>query len=483
VAGIVGSVLIMIAASAVRNSWEHPFIALPATGPPWALSLHVPLPGVSAAMWGATLLAGGSVAAGLVALNRGTRLPVRLLLGVGLAAAAVFTVLPPTGSTDALDYAAYGRIVVLGHSPYIMTPAKLRHTGDPVGLAIPTTWQRRVTLYGPLATTEQWAAAGLGGTSAARIVFWLKLWDAIAFGAVALALDRMLRSDPARRARAHLLWTVNPLLLWVLVAAGHLDLLAAAAGFFGLAVLRKQGPADQPGPLRGLAAGLLVGAAADVKIIYVLFGVGLAWGARRSAATWFSAAVGAALVLLPTYLWFGPPAARALLARDGAASIGNFYMTVIGSHQYIVPHTLLLGSLAFAAVAALMLWRLPDGAPALPAVHPALAISAAWLFVWPYQFPWYDAIVICLLVLYPASRLDWLVLGRLTAATFAFMPGNAGIPAQHTLAVITTNVLYYVSPAILLATAVALVWLCRTGRWRMGPPFMQCPPAEVPLLV
>ena len=34
VAGIVGSVLIMIAASAVRNSWERPRIHIPAAGPP-----------------------------------------------------------------------------------------------------------------------------------------------------------------------------------------------------------------------------------------------------------------------------------------------------------------------------------------------------------------------------------------------------------------------------------------------------------------
>ena len=31
-------------------------------------------------------------------------------------------------------------------------------------------------------------------------------------GAVALMLDRVLRLDPARRLRGHLLWTLNPLL-------------------------------------------------------------------------------------------------------------------------------------------------------------------------------------------------------------------------------------------------------------------------------
>src|SRR5260370_39775967 len=86
-----------------------------------------------------------------------------------------------------------------------------------------------------------------------------------------------------------------------------------------------------------------------------------------------------------------------------------------------------------------MLWRLPEGGLAWPAVRPALAVSAAWLFVWPYQLPWYDAMLICLLVLYPASRLDWLVVARVTAGTFALMPGNAGVPPQHPLKVITSD--------------------------------------------
>lgn len=486
VAGIVGSVLIMIAASAVRNSWERPRIHIPAAGPPWALSVHVSLTVVSALMWGAALLAGGSLAAGLVALNRGARLPVRLLLGVGIGAAAVLTVLPPTGSTDALDYASYGRIVVLGHSPYVMTPHQLRLTGDPVGRNEPNTWARHVSVYGPLATSEQWAAASLGGTSVARITFWLKLWGTIAFGAVVLALDRLLRSDPARRARAHLLWTANPLLLWVLVAAGHLELMAAAAGFLGLMVLRKRWPTDEPGALRGLAAGLLVGAAADIKINYVVFGLGVAWAARRSRAAWLAAAAGALLVLVPSYLSFGSAAAKSLIARNYLASVDNFYQLFVGSHGHYVPGQFPLSVAAFAVLAALMLWRLPDGAPALPAVRPALAVSVAWVFVWSYQLPWYDAMVICLLAVYPASRLDWLVLARVTVPTFALMPGNAGLPRQHVLAVITSDSVFYFAPVVLLAAVVAVMLLALTDRWKMGPPLTQLGPPLTqgpPLLV
>lgn len=479
VAGIITSILIMIAADALRNSWEHPRIVMPATGPPWVLSLHVSLSVVSAGMWAAALLAGGSVAAGLLALNRGARLPVRLLMGVGLAATAVFAVLPPAGSTDALDYAAYGRIVALGHSPYVMTPSQLQRMGDPVGRLLPNDWSGHVTVYGPLATGEQWAAASLGGRSVARIDFWLKLWDAIAFGGMALALDRLLRSAPARRARAHLLWTANPLLLWILIAAGHLELLAAAAGFLGLIVLRERGPGRKPGALLGLYAGLLVGVAADIKITYLVFALGVGWAARRSLITCLAAAAGVVLVLLPSYLWFGSPAAEALIARNYLASVDNFYQLFAGSHGHYVPNQFLLSVLVFIAVAVLMLWRLPDGAPALPAVWPALAVSTAFVFAWSYQLPWYDAMVLCLLAVYPASRLDWLVLARTTVATFALMPGNAGFPHQHLLKAITNDSLFYWAPTVLLAALVALVWVALSGRWKMGPPFTLHPPLTV----
>ena len=325
-------------------------------------------------------------------------------------------------------------------------------------------------MYGPLASAEQWAAAELGGTSAARIIFWLKLWTTIAFGAVVLALDRLTRADPARRLRAHLLWSANPLLLWVLLAAGHVDILAAAAGFFGLLVLRGPKPGEEPGALRGLAAGLLVGVAGDIKVIYLLLGVGVAWAARRSIAAWLGAGAGAAIVLLPTYAWFGVPAIKALVKRDANASVDNFYQLFVGSHGNVFPHQLLVAGLLLAAVAALLLWRLPDGVPDVPAIRPALAVSLAWLFIWSYQYPWYDSMAFCLLALYPASRIDWLALARLTAATFALMPGNAVTPPEHWLATITNDSVFWLAPVVLLAAAVALVWLCLTNRWKMDPP-------------
>ena len=485
-AGIISSVLVMVAASVIRNSWEIPTLLLPATGPPWGFSPHVSLTVVSAGMWAAAIVGGGGVIAGLAALSRGAVLPVRLLLAVAFAAVAAFTVLPPAGSTDAIDYAVYGRMVVLHHNPYVMTPNQLRRTGDPVGQAAPINWGRHVTVYGPLATAGQFVSAELGGASAARIIFWLKVWNAIAFGAVALALDRMLRSDPARRVRAHLLWSANPLLLWGLIAAGHLDVVAAAAGFLGLLVLRQRAPgapgAREPTARRGLAAGLLVGIAADIKISFLLFAVGIAWACRRSAAAWLSGAAGGAIVLVPTYLWFGPPAARVLLDRSSKISVDSFYQLFVGSHGNVFPYQLPLAGLAFAAVAVLMLLRLPDGTPNLPATAPALAVSLAWLFIWPYQLPWYDAMVVCLIALYPASRLDWLVMARLIAPSFALMPGNAGLPPQYLLAVITNDSLFWWAPAVLLAAAVALIWLGVTGAWKMNPPFVTRE-AEVPLLV
>ena len=249
------AILDMIFVSLAGPSAGVARMSRPGAGPPWWFSLHLAPGHVLVLLWAAAAAGAAGVGAGLAAIARGARPPVRLLLIGSLLAVATLTVLPPAGSTDAISYAINGEMVVKGHSPYVMTPAQFRRTGDPVAQLAPPTWVNQLSIYGPLATGEEWAAAELGHASAARITFWLKLWNSLAFAAVVLALDRTLRNNPARRARAHLLWSLNPLLLWGMVAGGHIDGVATALGFGGLLLLRTRAPAGTD-PGRGAGPSL-----------------------------------------------------------------------------------------------------------------------------------------------------------------------------------------------------------------------------------
>ena len=466
-AGIGVAIVIMVAVSLVRGGWMRPPLVLPAGGPPWELPVrHVSADVITYLLWFAAVASAGGVVAGLLAVRRGVRLNARLLLIIGLITVAVLTVLPPAGSTDPLDYATYGRLLLLGHSPYVYTPHYLRHLHDAFAQSIPLIWSKYVSVYGPLATMEQLLAAKLGGSSPALIVFWLKLWNSAGFAAVAVAIHRLLRADPAARLRGHLLWTLNPLLLWDLVEAGHVNVLAAAAGLFGLLVLGRQAHGERPGLARVLAAGVLLGVAADIKINYALFGLGAAWALRRYPAALAAAGAAALAVLVPSYAYFGRPAVRALLSRRDSASADNFYRLILPSYHLVG----IVAAVLVIAMAVLTLRRLPPGDPARPAIRPTVALAAAWLFLWPYQLPWYDAMIICVLVLYPATRLDWLVLARLTAGTLANMPGNPLLPHGHVLSLLDHYAIRAVAPLVILGAAVGLVVLCWSGRWNPQDP-------------
>jgi hypothetical protein len=466
-AGIGIAIVIMVAVSLVRGGWMRPPLVLPAGGPPWELPVrHVSADVITYLLWFAAVASAGGVVAGLLAVRRGVRLNARLLLIIGLVTVAVLTVLPPAGSTDPLDYATYGRLVLLGHSPYVYTPHYLRHLHDAFAQSIPLIWSKYVSVYGPLATMEQLLAAKLGGSSPALIVFWLKLWNSAGFAAVAVAIHRLFRADPAQRLRGHLLWTLNPLLLWDLVEAGHVDVLAAAAGLFGLLVLGRQAHGERPGLARVLAAGVLLGVAADIKINYALFGLGAAWALRRYPAALAAAGAAALAVLAPSYAYFGWPAVKALLGRRDSASADNFYRLVLPTYHLVG----IVAAVLVIAMAVLALRRFPPGDPARPAIRPTVALAAAWLFLWPYQLPWYDAMIICVLVLYPATRLDWLVLARLTAGTIANMPGNPLLPHGHLLSLLDHYAIRAVAPLVILGTAVGLVVLCWSGRWNPKDP-------------
>jgi hypothetical protein len=473
-AGIGASLAVIMAVSLARGSWMGPPMPMPRVGPPFELGgWHLPLNDVAIALWLCAIAGGLGVAAGLIAIRRGARPPIRLLLLTAVAVIAILTVLPPVGSTDSLDYMAFGRMMALGHSPYVMVPWDLIRAHDPVAKSIPWEWGRYTTPYGPAATVEEFIAAKLGGTSAAQIVFWLKLANALAFGAIALIADRLLRHDPAARLRAHLLWTINPLLIWQVIAAAHLDVLAAAAGMLGLVIaggwptipsLATTAATGRPPLGRVLAGGALIGLAADMKISFVLFGLGLAWALRRYPGSCLAAAFGMVAVLLPTYAWFGPPAIRAVLSRGNRTTADNFYQLFSSAqHGFLMQHVGIIAAIAVVGVAVVTLTRLPGRVNAQPAILSALALSIAWLFVWQYQLPSYDAMLLCLLILVPVGWLDWLVIIRLTAATIALMPGNPTPLQSHLLARIELSDITVAVPIVLLAAVVALILLCLFG--------------------
>jgi hypothetical protein len=480
-AGIGASMATIVAVSLARKSWMGPPLLMPRIGPPFQLAgWHMSLDSVAIALWLSAIAGGLGVAAGLIAVRQGARPPLRLLLITAATVVAVLTVLPPVGSTDSLDYMAFGRMVALGHSPYVMVPWDLIHMHDPVGKSIPWEWGRNTTPYGPAATVEEFVAAALGGTSAARIVFWLKLANALAFGLVGYTADRLLRSDPALRLRAHLLWTVNPLLIWQLIAAAHLDVLAAAAGMLGLVVAGgwPAAPvASHPRLGRVLAGGALIGLAADVKIDFILFGFGLVWALRRSPASWLTAACGMVAVLLPSYAWFGPPAVTSVQNRDDRTTADNFYQLFSDAkHGFLMQHIGLVATILVIGLAIITLSRLPGRSTAQPAIFAALALCVAWLFLWQYQLPSYESMVICLLILVPVGWLDWLVITRLTAATIALMPGNPTPLQSHLMTTIAYDNITLAVPIVLLAVVAALIVGCLFRR-RKGLPRMVARPS------
>jgi len=497
VAAIAAATLIIVFISAAGPSVAVPALPRPGGGPPWWHALHLTATFVTVWLWVAMVLGGAGVIAGLAAVARGFRLPARPVLGAAVLAVVVLTVLPPAGSTDSISYAASGRTVVTGHSAYVMTPLQLARLGDPVARQIPfrqipSTWNNTVSVYGPVATGAEWLAARLGGTSLARIIFWLKLEEALAFLAAAAILDRLTRSDPGLRLRAHLLWSVNPILLWEIVAGGHIDGLAAVFGLLGVVALRgrpRPGATEpQPGaagdasgyPSAAAAAlsGLAIGVAAGIKVEYALFGLGVAWACRRSMRALAAAALGFAAVTVPVYLAAGSAAIRVLLTRGPGVTWDNMYQLlwrpVFGYTQFsatqVPPHLETIAYVLFAAVALLAVVRFPDRAPGLPAVTPALALSVAWLFVTAFQRPWYDVMAISLLALYSASRLDWVVLVRLVAGATVYVQAVQSPREPHWLYDIGQFDGAWLTPGVRFVAVVALIWLCVTGRWGWRPP-------------
>jgi hypothetical protein len=364
-----------------------------------------------------------------------------------------------------LDYAVFGRIAALGHNPYVMTPGQLEASGDPVGAISAPVYRNQPSRYGPVATGTEEAASDLAGASAARTIFWLKAWNALAYLILVLALDRLLRQDAARRVRAHLLWSLNPLMLWAVLAGGHNDGLAVAFGASALFALRRVESR------RALLAGLLFGVAAAVKAPFALFGTGLLWASRRSPRSMAALAAGAAAIVTPCYVLAGPAAISATMGVAAMSPVDYTPWFAVTRVLHLAHETSSINALAliaFVVLAVILLWRMPSGPVGFPAVRVALAVTLAWLLMTPQQHPWYFAMIFPLVAVMPASRLDWIVVAGAAASAWAELPRLYAVAQLHPawLNAVARNATSGIAPIALAITSVVLLWLCYTNDWR-----------------
>lgn len=383
-------------------AWGRPILASR-----WSL---LGMLGVWAALW---------LVAVAAAFRTPKRLAVSVILTAGVALRLASLVGPPTTSDDLYRYAWDGRVQAAGIDPYLAPPSATRLAS----LREPWLWPdangcarldrapgcTRInrpswpTIYPPMA--EAWFSAvyriaGIGARHKAWQVAGL-VTELATIGMLGVALRRWGR-DPRWLA----LYALSPAPVLEVVNNGHVDGLAVLLLVAALAVVAP-GPASTT-RRRGVAAGLLVGAAALVKLYPAVALVGLV-GAReawRSRALLRAAGAAVALAIVA----YAPH-----LARVGVKALG--YLPGYLGEEHYRGGTRYLIAAAFHVPAA--------EAGAVSAV--AAAVIAAW--AWWRRRPAADAITLALgaLLLAASPVQPWYAVALLAVATVAARPAWAAI--------------------------------------------------------
>ncbi|WP_424637105.1 hypothetical protein [Embleya sp. AB8] len=420
---------------------QPPLPGGPSWLPPYRFSAHPSAGLVTGLLLAAALLGALGLGLAMRELGRGWAPDPGRLTVAGVVAALAVVCVPPMGSADHLVYAAYGRLAATGGDPYRDTAATLVRQGDPVGAAVEAPWTDVPSVYGPVGTAQEWFAARLGGSSVHTIVLVLTLLGALAFVLTGLLLQRVAGPDRPARARVAILWSLNPLLLFVAVGAGHLDAFALVFAVGALAAVRRS-PA---------LAGVLVGLACATKISLGLYVLALAWGLRGRPRA-LGTLLGSALAVgVATYLPVGFGAFDQLRENSRLVSLAVPLRLVLKPMESAFGHDTartLIGLLGW-LLAVLVVWLLARTAArarpvaldrvARDSAAAAALLVLAWLLTTPYSLPWYDVAAWAPLVLLAPSALDGLLLARSTVLVCAYIPGRE-VPLpdsvdslQHTL--------------------------------------------------
>jgi hypothetical protein len=345
------------------------------------------------------------------------------LLSTGIV--AVMVSITPVGSSDTASYAAYGRIAALGQNPYAVTPAQFFHKSGAYYNVIGELWTHTQSVYGPIATGIQSAAAHVGGANVSHTIWLLMILNGLVFVGVGFLLLKT-SDDPVR---ATLFWTANPVLIQQLVSGGHLDTFVAAAAICAVQVARRVS-----GKWGDVLIGVLIGVACGVKATAVLVGIGLALPLlmRRE---WMRLARMTAVSLLTVgaiYSYYGLSALKPLLTQGTSTVqlpspwwfLDAFWVHVLGFSSGTASHIItVLWPLAMIAVAWLISQRISSDQPR-EVVGP-FAVSFAWILVAPWSMAWYAALAWVTATQLPRNRMTrWLAIVTVVLALWHSSGGS-----------------------------------------------------------
>ncbi|MFL6238852.1 MAG: hypothetical protein ACJ735_05080 [Actinomycetes bacterium] len=428
--------------------------------PPYAGSAHLSPATVTALLAAAAVTGGLGLLLEWLALRAGWRPSARRLALAGCVVALALCLLPHIGSADPESYAAYGREAAVGIDPYRGDPSALASRGDPYGDIVEAPWQHTPSVYGPLATLEQDAAARIAGGDPRRAVWLLDLAGALAF-AVTTALLLLITEDVASRRRVAVLWAANPLLLWQLVAGGHIDTIEIMLAVAAVAAVRRS----------RLLAVALMGAAIVVKLPAALVAAGVAWTLRRSARAAAAFVVPTVAVVVGAYVAAGPHAldqARTSSRFVSRATPWRPLATLLDHAWGRSASREVIGACAVVLAAALAVLLIRTVGTAGRATVAAMLVLA-YVLVTPYALPWYDGLAWALMVLLVAGPLDLVLLAHTTVLSLAYIPGRA-VPLPPGVDGLTSALRDVVAPTALgvLGATAAVLAVRRSSRGAPG---------------
>ncbi|GAA1744176.1 polyprenol phosphomannose-dependent alpha 1,6 mannosyltransferase MptB [Luedemannella helvata] len=448
-AGLAGSALLALAATRIG--------ARPGAADLDGLPAAADLPWLLAAVAGLAVLA--------LAWWRVDRLPAlpptRWLLVTAALWAVPLLATTPLASRDVYAYACQGASAAAGLDPTTTGPAVLP---CPWLDSVPPIWRDAPSPYGPLAGLVSHAATALAGDRLAVAVGVLRVAALLGVVLGVVFGGRLARACGVPVGRAAWLGLATPLVLLHVVSGAHHDALLTGliVAALGVAVASPRAPARRPGGalLPGVLAGVLLGAAAAVKVTAVLalpFAVlallaasrpasvgrlaGAAGTVTAGAAGAFAAlsvAAGSGFGFLSALgrtgdltQWTSPPSAVGMTIGYALRALG---LPGGGVALAVVRLLALVALAAFVATVWWRAWRAPAGSARCAAVRGAGLAFAALALLGPVFYPWYALPALALLAVstVDARGRTWLA-GAATALAFLVLPNGAGLAARTKL--------------------------------------------------